>query len=297
MARGIHLNTGVTRKINKVYVGINGTAKRVKQVYVGINGVPKPIWQLAEDGQQIFTSSGTFTVPDGVHKVDIFCVGGGGRAGTSYKNSLYNHVGSGGGGGAGGYTKTMLGVELTQPSYAIIVGASGGTSSFGSICSAAGGGHGSDYGNTNEYNSKLGYITSGGAGGIGGSAGGSAGFYYDMDDYTGTVTPTPGASNGADAAHAAATVSGTMIYVTGGTGQGSTTRAFGETNGTLYSPGSGGKSQSGAAAGTGAGVTGANSGAGCSENTNVYKERNITYYETTTGYSGIVIVRWKANEQ
>lgn len=63
MARGIHLNTGVTRKINKVYVGINGTAKRVKQVYVGINGVPKPIWQLAEDGQQIFTSSGTFTVP------------------------------------------------------------------------------------------------------------------------------------------------------------------------------------------------------------------------------------------
>lgn len=291
MAKGIYAGMGGVHKVKKIYVGVNGSAHKVKQVYVGVNGVVKPIWTLATDGQQIFTSSGTFVVPDGVHKVDIFCVGGGGKAGKSCKNSRYDYVYSGGGGGAGGYTTTMLGVELSAANYPVIVGASGGASSFGTICKAEPGGNGAD---KDTYRNDM--VRAGGAGGIGGSGGGAAGYYYDEDEESGVQGPTAGASNGGTAANA---VTDTSIphYVMGGSGQGRTTRAFGEAAGTLYSPGSGGKTQSGVAAGTGAGVTGPNSGSGCSENTNVYTDRYDTWYETTTGYSGIVIVRWKANEQ
>lgn len=297
MAKGIYTGIGSIRKVKKIYVGVNGVAHKVKQVYVGVNGTVKPIWTLATDGQQIFTSSGTFVVPDGVHKVDIFCVGGGGKAGKSRKGR-YDVVYAGGGGGAGGYTTTMLGVELSSASYPVTVGASGGVSSFGTLCRAEPGGDGANYGN---YSSSHGDpnarpVRAGGAGGIGGSGGGAAGFYFDEDEESGFQQPTPGASNGGTANNAI-TNTESVHCVMGGTGQGRTTRAFGEAAGTLYSPGSGGKSQSGVAAGMGAGVTGPNSGSGNSENTNIYTEKNDTYYETTTGYSGIVIVRWKADEQ
>lgn len=284
MAKGIYAGTGKLSKLKKIYVGVGGTARKVKQVYVGVAGAVKPVWTLAADGQQIFTTSGTFTVPDGVHKVDIFCVGGGGKGGTSMQHKSYTHVWPGGGGGGGGYTKTMLGVELSQTSYPVIVGASGGISSFGSICDAASGGDGAD---TSQDSLS-------GAGGNGGSGGGAGGFYYDEDEVSGTVQPSAGASNGGNASNVTSPI---LQYTAGGSGQGSTTRAFGETNGTLYSPGSGGKTTTGSAASTGAGVTGANTGAGCSDTTNTYTSGNYNYYETTTGYSGIVIVRWKADDQ
>ena len=118
---------------------------------------------------QVFTSSGTFTVPAGVSKVKVTVVGGGGGgAGT---NSGYGAGYNGGGnGGAGGAAIGVFSVT-PGPAYTVTVGAggaagtgaapptnggAGGTSSFGSLASATGGVEGS---NTNGGN----------AGGTGGS--------------------------------------------------------------------------------------------------------------------------------
>ena len=104
---------------------------------------------------QVFSSSGTFTVPAGVTAVwvQIFGGGGGGSgsitswagarggAGMSYVSgltpgaSISVTVGSGGAGAAAGVT----------------TGSSGGTSSFGSYCSATGGAGAN--GNPSTYNS------------------------------------------------------------------------------------------------------------------------------------------------
>ena len=86
---------------------------------------------------QVFTSSGTFTVPAGVTKVKVTVVGGGGGGGigTSYA----------GGGGGGTAIKTITGLT-PGGTVAVTVGAggvaaaAGVTSSFGAYCSATGGG-------------------------------------------------------------------------------------------------------------------------------------------------------------
>ena len=51
-------------------------------------------------GQQTFTSSGTFTVPAGVTSIDVFCVGGGGGGTGGNASSQSNFHGGGGGAGA-----------------------------------------------------------------------------------------------------------------------------------------------------------------------------------------------------
>ena len=132
---------------------------------------------------QVFTASGTFTVPTGVTKVRVICTGGGG--GGAGSNYAYNSAFAGGGcGGAGG---TAIGVYAVTPggSYVITVGTggsagtgaspptsgtAGGSSSFSSFCSATGGGGG--------------VIASGaGAGGAGGT--GTGGFYNINGGYGG----------------------------------------------------------------------------------------------------------------
>lgn len=177
-----------------------------------------------------FTSSGTFTVPAGCSKIDIFCVGGGGGGGNGGTGSMNSTSAlRAGSGGAGGYTKTALNVSVSAgSSYAITVGAgggagaAGGTSSLGSLCSAAGGGAGS----TAETTTKK--------GGDGGSGGGTS----DVLSYSTTSSSsTLGASDGADASNklGANTLNSSKI----GKGQGTTTRAFGESSGTLYAGGGG----------------------------------------------------------
>jgi hypothetical protein len=103
---------------------------------------------------QVFTSSGTFTVPLGVSAVKVTVIGGGGGGGGATRggSGTPNQV-SGGGGGAGVTTEWVTG--LTQSStVSVTVGAAGaggaagatggagGTSSFGAYCSATGGGGG-----------------------------------------------------------------------------------------------------------------------------------------------------------
>lgn len=145
-------------------------------------------------------------------KVDIFLVGGGGGGG-GYDRS---------GGGGGGYTATELDIQLlTNTNYPITIGAGGArytgyqqpgydggaTTAFGIT---AGGGKGGKYE---------------GAGGDGGSGGGGST----------TVDSKVVGNGGFDGNNGSA-----GNYGAGGTGQGSTTREFGEPNGKLYAGGGGG---------------------------------------------------------
>ena len=104
-------------------------------------------------GVEYFTSSGTFTVPDNVTQIFVQCWGGGG-GGASRGSFGTQACGAGGG---GGYCEKIINVSAIS-SITITVGAggaggagggdftngaSGGTSSVGSHCSATGGGGGS----------------------------------------------------------------------------------------------------------------------------------------------------------
>jgi len=171
-----------------------------------------------------YTSSGTFTVPDGVSKIDIFCVGGGGGG---YGSRYLANQASGSGGG-GGYTATKLGYAVTPGAKIGVTvgaggrggaagsnsnGASGGSSSFGSIISASGG---TGAGSAGSYR--------GGNGGSGGGAG----------QFTDNGTNKKGCNGGSNGGN------GTAGHAAGGSGQGKTTRAFGDSSGTLYAGGGAG---------------------------------------------------------
>ena len=265
-------------------------------------------------GTQTFKSSGTFTVPAGVRSIDIFCVGGGGsggRGGTS--NSGSGQIN--GGGGGGGYTATKLGYAVTPGStFTVTVGAggarpsstgdgnAGGATSFGSVLTANGG--------------SAGGISKGGNGG----SGGGASISYQGSSLMGG----DGGSNGGNGAYAHNS-SGSTTYGTIGKGQGTTTRAFGESSNTLYAGGGGGThtnlasstsslSGAGGAGGGGAGgyiyytdegdwedsvavgaVDGtANTGGGGGGGKNVWSsvDTGSTNYYAGAGGSGICIVRW-----
>ncbi|MDF2950777.1 MAG: hypothetical protein K0S18_360 [Anaerocolumna sp.] len=234
------------------------------------------IWNTATTGQQgtnttkiasgqvIFTSSQSWIVPVGVTKVDAFAVGGGAGAG-------YN-------GGGGGYTATKLNISVT-PGSAITVtvgsgsaaaytngSAQGGSSSFGSHVSAAGG-KGCTY-EIVSYDGSTYYTYVGGDGGSG--AGTSANSNIP-------ATPPNGGSDGSNG--------GGPTMVPGySLGQGTTTRAFATAGATLYAGGGAGISGNGGAGGGGnPGVSGTpNTGGGGGGN----------YNTTASGGSGIVIVRW-----
>ncbi len=149
-------------------------------------------------GQQVFNSDSTFTVPDGIHKVDVLVVAGGGAGGG----------GTSGGGGAGGLVwKTGHSVNPGEDiSVSVGAGGSGGgvaapgtngeNSSFGSIV-AQGGGHGAS-----------GENGGGTAAGDGGSGGGA--MRYDVYKTFGSGTSSQG-YNGGD-------ISGTDDYATAGGG-------------------------------------------------------------------------------
>ena len=240
-------------------------------------------------GHQIFTSSGTFTVPANVTSIDIFCVGGGGAGGDYYVANSDSSAGNGGGGG-GGYTATKLGHSVTPgQTFTVTIGAggtvttnssggTGGTTSFGSVLSANGGSGG-------EENSGG---TDGGAGGSGGGGASGSGSY---------AVYGKGGSDGSDG-YGTAKI-GSDFY--GGTGQGTTTRAFGESSNTLYAGGGGaynGTSSGGAGAGgDGGGGAGrvagtANTGGGGGGNGERFAAASSAKGTAGAGGSGICIVRW-----
>ena len=167
-----------------------GSTKRILQS----NGSNKVLYANltipVPSGSQTFKSSGTFTVPAGVTRVTVFCVGGG--AGSidhySFVNSSGNGVYKGSGGGGGGYTKTATITVSPGQRISYTVGAggaratrananAGGTTTFSS-CSASGG-KGARYATNNLGSDSGGEGGSGGGGGqgVGGTAntGGGAG--------------------------------------------------------------------------------------------------------------------------
>lgn len=227
-----------------------------------------------------FTTSTSYIIPAGYSKVDVFCVGGGGGA-----QKTYNHDATYG--GCGGYTQTVKAIAVSSGQVLnAVIGAGGTDNADGgltsvtrngtALCSASGGsyGHGS-YDRTYK----------------GGSGGGQFGPYSNNADH---LEGYPGGSNGGDGYPL------NTDYTA--KGQGTTTRAWGVSTGTLYAGGGGGGSElryhAGGAGGVGGGGTG---GSGISGAT---YQRNGTantgggaggagYYSTAegSGGSGIVLIK------
>lgn len=197
----------------------------------------------------VFTTSDTWTKPDGCSAVEVWVIGGGGGGG--YVNAS-NAVAQGGGGGGGAYKYITSGLGSTE---VVTVGAggtggigttattalNGGTSSFGSHCSATGGTEGQP--TVAVGGGRLGGAGSGGDININGGAsslcyfdagiaylqsggGGSGAFGYSPGalGVTGT-TAGNGALNGNDASGhggggSGGYAKGTSLYADGGDGSG-----------------------------------------------------------------------------
>lgn len=193
------------------------------------------------------TYTQNYTVPVGFTSADIFCVGAGGGGGCGYRYTD-NAYEQGGGGGGSGRTVTVNGVGVSEGqvlscqigaggvssggiSYTGTTGGSTTVSRGGVVLCAANGGNG-------------GYDAYSAEGGSGGSAGGDGG-YNDLDGVI--QSPENGFSDGSG-------------FTTSNTGQGYTTRAFGEASGTLYAGGGAGGGVSGAALAYGGAGGGGNGG-------------------------------------
>lgn len=171
-------------------------------------------YNVRDDGVVELLTSGELVFLDPA-VIDIFCVGGGG-AGTTPTGSGVNEVGYGGGGG--GYTSTKK-RQRVDGAYTVTIGAGGGlidkqggATQFGDILTANGGLSG---GQSEVYTGSDG--GSGGGGGVNSNS-----------DYGSGGSDGNNGENGFPASHI------------GGTGQGLTTREFGEPNGKLYAGGGGG---------------------------------------------------------
>ena len=172
-------------------------------------------------GQEVITSSGIFTVPANVYSIDIFCVGGGGSGSGGYRNIGYYA----GGGGGGGKTATIRGYSVNPGlQLSVVVGAGGAQVEFASEGNRGGDTYVTNGGTTIAYaNGGLGGRSYGyGYGGAGGSAGGRGAYGHR----TAGVNAENGGSDGESR--------------DGASGQGTTTKAFGESWNTLYAGGGGG---------------------------------------------------------
>lgn len=83
---------------------------------------------------QVFTASGTFTVPTSVTAVKVTVIGGGGNGGSMTTSTL-----SAAGGGGGGTAIEFVTGLTPSGTVTVTVGGVAGTSSFGAFCSATGG--------------------------------------------------------------------------------------------------------------------------------------------------------------
>ena len=136
-------NTGVTSAVAGTGIGVSGatgavtfTNSGVTSIVAGsgitVSGATGAVTVSASAGginSQVFTSSGTFTIPSGVTKLKMTIVGGGGNGGTGFNGTGFSS-GSGGGGG-GTAIKYLTGVTPGN-TLSVTVGAATGTSSVAS---------------------------------------------------------------------------------------------------------------------------------------------------------------------
>lgn len=191
--------------------------------------------RLVEIGKnyQVFTNSGTFTVPSGITRILIQAVGGGGAGGAGAQTG--SNCASGGGGGAGGYSFSSADVSATT-SIGVTVGAAGATSYVSNYAIAGLGGAGT--------------AGSGTAAGAGGGGGGGT---------LGTINSTGGSGGGGmgggTSAFCIGSTGGGSIFGSGGqAGRGAGSSADGGAGVAYGSGGGGGGSQT--ASGSGAGGAG-----------------------------------------
>ena len=288
------------------------TYRNAEKIYTETNVAKCTATPVQTKGEVIITESNIFTVPYGVSKLKMFLVGGG--AGGYEEPNQTNQINqiTGGGGGGGGYTKTYDKSVKEGEKYAVIIGAggkpncSGGKTMFGELYAEGGttckeggnggSGGGQSYGN---YEQKYGSSAHGQEGGTNGSNG------YEVKAY-----------DSGDSEHNYCYTTQLSTATNVRLGQNSSTRAFGETSGTLYSGGGGGSGSgwnlnvasyqggnggnggggrgsdfpysgySFVAAGNGGDNTGGGGGGGISKFLNT---------KAGTGGSGICIVRWGYN--
>ncbi|MFC2068425.1 hypothetical protein ACFLTP_05410 [Chloroflexota bacterium] len=148
-------------------------------------------WQCANEGEvvgdlQVFTSDGTFTVPEGINRILVEVWGAGGGGGYPSQGQ-YLCPGGGGGGGSGGYSERLLDLADGQV-FNIVTGVGGSpnqagdsssiTDTSGSITPiVAGGGEGGSNATTTGCgnNSENGCAGARGAGGSGETSNGNNG--------------------------------------------------------------------------------------------------------------------------
>lgn len=220
--------------------------------------------------------SGDLTLSPGTY--DFFLVGGGG---AGYKGRYSEYSDSTGGGGSGGKTFTQKAVTVPKLTVCPALVGAGGSQSGITV-------------NDSNFSAQAGGGANQSKGGSGGSGGGGGG------EERGNVH---GGSGGSDGSNGADGYSKTE-YHKGGTGQGTTTKSFGEVGGTLYAGGGGGGACSGRGAGAaGGGGGGGNGGNGSSSsgpgtagtaNTGGGGGGGADGYNSPggAGGSGIIIVRW-----
>ena len=272
-------------------------------------------------GQQIFTSSGNFTVPAGVNAIDVFLVGGGGGG------NVNGYAGAG-----GGYTKTLKNLSVTPgSSLSVVVGAGGAGSTEktglggngsastigiggttytanggygGGVYTTANAGHGGSGGGASasgRSDAVSEWVPNGSHGGDGGSDG-SNGYFGSQSAYNYMVST----NNSLAETRKPVLVPSDRPYCRG---QGSTTRAFGESSGTLYSGGGGsacdnntstlwygaggaGGGGKGGAYSTSASAGTANTGGGGGCGSTYGNGSSSANSHGKAGGSGIVIIRW-----
>lgn len=184
--------------------------------------------------------------------IDIFLVGGGASGGCYNYSSdaAINEGGRGGGGGGGGYTKTIKKYDTSNIEIGKIYDVTIGSGGLAVI-------ENGNLGNSGGITSIFDVSVEGGKcsssvsiGGNGGSGGGGSGGYVSGNSKSGGK----GGSDGLD---------GVTSAYSGGKGQGTSTREFGEYSGKLYSGGGGGggcsTGISGGVGGDGGGGNGAHS--------------------------------------
>ena len=252
-------------------VGINNRASTINQIFVGVNNIARlvyqsgggtPAFQLPE-----FTGNNAISGDETQGRIELY------ESGTlTLYPGVYDFflVGGGGtgntGGGGGGYTQTYKSLQVSSSIRAdVIVGSASGTTSVNhsNLTPSS-----LEVNGSKTPNTFFGGDGGSGGGGYGGHSGGSDGGNGQGDTYA------------------------------GGTGQGTTTRAFGEDGGTLYAGGggggSGGNSSNGYGGAGGGGRGGGTSSSGVSGTTNTGGGGGGDYQARIPGQggSGIIIVRW-----